>query len=401
MGERVISIETARRLAISGQRLAGPPPAGAADGKAIHAIISALGCVQLDPISVVARSHLLVLWSRLGSFDRGALERLLWQERRLFEYWAHCAAIVPTEHYPIHQVMMRSYVGGASKEAVRRRAWLVEMQPLHDQVLSELTVRGPLASRHLSGREAAPWVSSGWPSATALGHLLQVLWLAGRITVAGRQGNAKLWDLAERRLPVAQPPISEEEAVRRAVPIALRALGVARPPHIRWHFIRRRYPGLSGVLAALERSGELLRVRVADPERELPGPWYLHAADTPLLDAIERGEWQGRTTLLSPFDNLICDRERTRLLWDFDYTIGIYTPAAKRTRGYYAMPVLHGSRLIGSIDPSYDRKAQRLTLLNIRRDADTLDDARTAEAVNRSVAQLGAFLGARDIAGAW
>ncbi len=400
MAERVISIETARRLAVSRQRLAGPPPA-APDGEAIYETVQALGCVQLDPISVVARSHLLVLWSRLGSYDREDLERLLWGQRRLFEYWAHCAAIVPVEHYPIHQVMMRSYVDGSSQEAGRRRAWLADMQGLQDHVLTGLTAHGPLPSRRFGGKVAAPWVSSGWPSANALGHLLQVLWLSGRITVARRRGNEKWWDLAERHLPVGSPAISEKEAVHRAVLIALRALGVARVAHIRLHFIRRRYPGLPAVLAALEHAGEVLRVRVADGERELPGPWYLHAEDVPLLDTIERGGWQPRTTLLSPFDNLICDRDRTRLLWNFDYTIGMYTPAAKRTRGYYAMPVLYGDGLIGSIDLAMDRKAQRLTLLNVTREPDAPANAETARAVTGTIEQLAGFLGAREVSGSW
>src|SRR5262249_16508234 len=155
----------------------------------------------------------------------------------------------------------------------------------------------------------------------------------------------------------------EREVVVRAAQRSLRALGVARVPHIQGHFLRGRYPGLTGVLAELEAAGRIVRVHVLDGDgRRRPGPWFVHPDDLPLRAPLASGDWPPRTTLLSPFDTLICDRARTRALFDFDFRVEIYTPPAQRQYGYYVMPILHGDRLIGRIDPQFDRRQKRLTI---------------------------------------
>ena len=390
-----LSIEAVRRLAIYKQRLAGPSLPATTDG--IHDLVQELGCLQLDPISVVARSHLLVLWSRLGPYDPTLLERLLWQERRLFEYWAHCAAIVPVEDYPLHQPMMRAYVSDATASGRQRVQWLEEHRALHDYVLDTLAERGPLPSRAFTDRSSAPWVSNGWASDHMTGHLLQVLWLSGRITVAGRQGGQKLWHLSEHVLPDWTPrdQLSPEEVTLRAVERSVRALGTARPADIRNHFLRGRYTDLPAALRTLVQQGRLLPVEVTGSSGTLKGPWYLHAEDEGLTAAIATSGWQPRTSLLSPFDNLICDRSRTAALFDFDFRIGIYTPKAKRQWGYYSMPVLHEDRILGFIDPAFDRKSKRLRVLEL---ALHPEDGASAPAVAASVEALARFLGATDIA---
>src|SRR5215216_3500056 len=161
--------------------------------------------------------------------------------------------------------------------------------------------------------------------------------------------------MAERWLPAwaptRRPP--EREVVRLAAQRSLRALGVATARDIDRHFTASRYPGLPAVLAGLERSGRVERVRLAADGTEWPGPWYVHADDLPLLERLEAGDWEPRTTLLSPFDNLIIDRERTQRLFGFLYRMEIYVPRAARRYGYYVLPVLHGDRLVwaGSTRP--------------------------------------------------
>ena len=325
-------------------------------------VIRQLGCLQLDPISVVAPSHRLVLWSRLGPYDPGVLDRLLWRDHLLFEYWAHAASIVLTEDYPIHRVTMLRWKSGEGRWFRRGRSWMQANTALRRYVLGELRRRGPLRSRDLEDRSEIEWRSSGWTSGRNVDRMLGILWVTGEIMVAGRAGGQKLWDLSRRVLPptAAALRIGPREAVRRAAQRSLRALGVATPTHIGFHFTRGEYPGLAEVLDSLESEGRILPVRVMEGGRAWTGRWYLHSEDLPLLEAIEGGEWQPRTTLLSPFDNLICDRARTIRLFDFDFRLEIYVPLSKRKYGYYVLSVLDGDRFIGRIDAAVDREKGRV-----------------------------------------
>ena len=243
----------------------------------------------------------------------------------------------------------------------RIREWAAENESMRRYVLSELERRGPLRSTELEDRCVKSWMSRGWSNQRNVSRFLDVMNVDGEVLVSRREGGQRLWDLAERCLPDDLPPggVPEREVVRRAVERSLRALGVARPPQIRLHFTRFRYPGLREVLAELVAEGRVLEVAVG----ALPGPWYLHAEDEPLLAALAAGEgWRGRTTLLSPFDNLICDRARTQLLWDFEFRLEIYTPVAKRRYGFFVMPVLYGDRFIARVDPAMDRKREVLVI---------------------------------------
>jgi uncharacterized protein YcaQ len=191
-----------------------------------------LGCLQLDPISVVAKSHLLVLWSRLGPYALKDLDALLWRERRLFEYWAHMASIVLTEDYPIHHLLMRQYPHGGRRTGLRKRTaqWFDENRTLRRYVLTRLRREGPLRLRDFEDRAVSSWQSSGWTVERNVDRMLDILWTQGRIMVVGRDGIQKIWDLAERWLPEWTPRdrLSEREVVRRAAQRSLRALGVAR-----------------------------------------------------------------------------------------------------------------------------------------------------------------------------
>jgi uncharacterized protein YcaQ len=389
----------ARRLAITRQRLAGPPPP-TPDAAGILDMVRDLGCLQLDPMTVVARSHQLVLWSRLGGYDLADLDTLLWRERKLFEYWAHCASIVLTEDYPIHHVQMHKSRTGTSGWAVRVRDWIAANQGLHDYIVDELCAKGPRLTSQFEDQAEEHWESSGWTGGRNVSRMLDFLWIRGRVTVAGRAGIQKVWDLTERHLPdtVALPQLPEHEAVRVAAQKSLRALGVGRRVDINQHYTRGSYPRLPAVLAELEAEGRIAQVEIRDGDRAWPAPWYIHTDDLPLLDRLAAGDWTPRTTLLSPFDNLICDRARTELLFDFNFRIEIYVPQAKRQYGYYVLPILHGDRLIGRIDPRMDRKQQRLVINAVHAEPDAPMTDETARAVAGAVSDLAAFLGAKDIA---
>jgi len=331
-----LSLDQARRLAVRSQHLAGARAPGI-DG--MRQVLRGLRVLQLDPVNVVARNQLFVLWSRLGGFDRADLDTLLWQQRWLFEFWAHAASIVLTEDYPIHRLMMRDY--DVTVESAAKRAWLAANDDFRRYVLDLLRDSGPLPGEAIEDRAAVGWVSTGWTHGRNVERMLDILWKQGVIMVAGRDGLRRLWGLAD--FPAAEE-LPREEAVARAAEHSLRALGVARARDVERHFTMGRYPGL-----------DLERVPWARPVRVEGGTeqWWAHRDVLGLLDE----EWLPRTTLLSPFDNLICDRDRTERLWSFAYRNEMYVPKAKRQYGYYVMPVLSGERLTGRVAARADRKS--------------------------------------------
>lgn len=361
-----------------------------------------LGYLQLDPIRVVERSHVLVLWSRLGRFDPADLEALQWQERRLFEYWAYRASIVPTEDYPIHNLLMRRYPRprpGESVHRVRTRAWIEENRALRRSILARLRAEAPLPLRAFEDRAVQGWRSSGWTSGRNVERMLDVLWTQGKVVVAGRSGIQKLFDLADRWFPEWTPKerLTEREVVRRAAQRSLRALGVATARHIKNHYTLDRYPSLPETLAELERKALIERVRVAEDGAERPGPWFVHTQDLPLLEGIQAGQWAPRTTLLSPFDNLIIDRARTESLFGLRFRMEIYVPKGQRQYGYYVLPILHGDRLIGMVDPLMDRKRGLLAVNAVHAEPDVPTTLKTGRSVAGAVEDLAKFLGAHGV----
>jgi uncharacterized protein len=394
---RTISPNLARRLTIAKQHLVAPSPPP--DRTGIMEAFRDLGCVQLDPIRVVERSHLLVLWSRLGPFDKAELDVLSWEERRLFEYWAHRASIVLTEDYPIHNLLMRQYPTDRYAHNRRLKAWLRENEALRRHVVRRVRDEGPLRLRDFEDRARVGWTSSGWTTGRNVERILDYLWTKGKLVVAGRTGNEKIWDLADRWFPTWTPTdrLSQREVVRRAAQRSLRALGVARARDIDRHFIVGRYPELPTVIGELERRGAIERVRVAADTTEWPGSWFVHAKDLPLVDRLEAGEWAPRTTLLSPFDNLIIDRDRTEFLFGFRFRMEIYVPKTKRTFGYYVLPILHGDRLIGRVDPTMDRKRGVLVVNAVHATPDAPMTPAAGRAVAGAIQDLASFLGAHDI----
>jgi uncharacterized protein len=360
-------------------------------------VIRDLGCLQLDPTSAVARSHLLVLWSRLGDFDRSLLSALQWDERSLFEYWAHAASIVLTEDYQLFLPQMRQFADPTTNRGRIHREWITTNRPLRDHILRRLRREGPLRSQDFEDVSVERWASSGWTNDRNVGRMLHMLWGSGVITVAGRAGSNRLWDLATRWLPEWTPrkALSRREVVRRAAERSIRALGIGTRRHIEQHFLRGWYPGLDPILSELERTGRVVRVRLGDaPDGR---PWFVHADHMALLDDLVAGRWEPRTTLLSPFDNLIIDRQRAEDLFGFRFRIEIYTPKAKRQYGYFVMPIVHGDRLIGRVDPVVDRGRGRLVVNAVHVEDNASPDGATGRVVADAIEDLAAFTGASAV----
>ena len=387
----------ARQLAITRQMLAGPQPEATPAG--MMEVFRNLGYIQLDPIRAVERTQYLVLWSRLGNYDTAHLDTLLWDERQLFEYWAHAASIVLTENYPIHHIQMRNFAKGNRKWDRRIRDWLEANESFRQRILSRLREDGPLFHSQIEDLVTYSWTSDGWTNDRNASVAFSFLWEQGDIVVAERKGLNRKWALMEHHLPqwANHEPLSEEEIVRQAAQISLRALGVATARHIATHFIKGHYYNLETVLANLVAEGQIVPVTITGSDTTWPGQWYIHAQDVPLLEQLAAGNWQPRTTLLSPFDNLIIDRDRVELMWDYLFRIEIYVPQAKRQYGYYVLTILHGDQLIGRIDPKMDRKTGTLHINAVHAEPDAPQDEATAQAVAAAIINLAEFLEAKQI----
>ncbi len=381
-----LSVSMARRLAIVAQRLAGPRPRPNREG--VLDTVRALRRLQLDPTNTVARSHLLVLWSRLGTYDPTDLDALLWSEKRLFEYVAY---IVPIEDYPVYQYSMRRFGVGQSPWRQRVRTFMRTNHILMRHILASLRRNGPLSSRQFEDRSVTSWHSTGWTGGRNVNRMLEFLAAKGIIMVAGRRGGERLWDLAERCLPDWTPRerLSEREALRRIAERQLAALGLARLSHLR--------SGLSRTLADLESEGRIERIQIQASGPASLRPWYISVDLLPRLERLLAGEWEPRTALLSPFDTLIHDRRRTEELFGFRFRIEIYVPQEKRQYGYFVMPILDGDRVIGRLDPSMDRASGRLLISAVYAEPDAPMSHAAGLRIARAVESLASFLGARDI----
>jgi len=370
-----VSRRRARQLAVTGQLLDVPRPGS------IEEVVRRLGEVQIDPTSAVARTEQLVLFSRLGRRFRVAeLERLLWGERALFEYWAH---IVPTADLPIHRISMRRYPHGTWKRREYVRRWLEANDAFVRYVIGELRRRGPLRARDLENRAAEGWQTGGWnDEGQNVPMLLDILWLQGRVMIVGRDGQQRIWDLASRSLPRV-PALPASEIATTLVDRQLRARGLERMERIGTLF-DGRVPMRETAIRRHVRDGLIVPIEVEG----LPGRWVAHRD---LLDTTFRG----RTTLLSPFDDLISDRERTERLFDFRFRLEIYVPKAKREFGYFVLPILRGDRLIGRIDPLYDRKTGVLRVNAIY--AEHVVTPSDWSSAKRAIDELAAWLGANEV----
>jgi uncharacterized protein YcaQ len=327
-----VTVEEARRIAVRAQWL---------DGRAegVLATVRRLGFLQLDPISVVAPPQHLVLWSRLGAWDTAELDRLLWKQRQLVEWDAF---VYPVEDLPLLRALMRRRDRPLDLRII---AWLKEHAAFRRHVLRELRERGPLLSREIEDAPTHRREDHRWWGQRKMGLMLECLAARGEVAVVGRQGKQRLWDLAERWYPETETlPLAKARRLHEEK--RFRALGVR-----------------------LER-GRL----VAHPEAE----------DGPIPE---------RVTFLSPFDRLIHDRDRLEGLWGFRYRLEMYVPAAKREYGYYVLPILHADRMVGRIEPVFDRRENVL-----RVDGLWWEKGEKPVDLEEPLTSLAAFLGAERIA---
>ncbi len=412
---RIVSLRAARRLAVVAQGLDATGeglrrgdamvPIGAPDalGGVVGRIadtVHALGYVQVDPIAVVERSPLLVLRSRLGSFEREALDQAIFGNRLLFEYWAHAAAVVPVADYEIHRLRMRRYAREDHMGHERVHEWIVANEPLRDAILSRLAEEGPLGSRAFSSVDSVRWQSSGWTGGRDVDRMLTFLWVQGLVVISGRSGTGRLYDLAERWLPPWTPraELDDEEIVTRAVVRSLRSLGIATDRQIMQNYTAGYYPGYERVLEMLAKAGDVEQVQVVDAAGDpLRGRWFVHRLDLGLLQRMQEGEFAGRAVLLSPFDNLLINRARAAQLFGFDFKMEIYVPKHLRRYGYYVLPLLDGETLVARIDARTDRRRGVLRIEAVHPEASAPAGVRRLQAYLREAHELARFCGCAEV----
>jgi uncharacterized protein YcaQ len=347
--------DEARRIAIRAQLLDAPRPTNLLD------VVERLTFLQIDPTSAVAPSADLVLWSRLGSaYDPLELTKAVEADRSLHETVAYIrpAADVPS--------VIAEWVGREFHPTIIE--WLAANDGFRRDILVRLEAQGPLLSRDIPDTSAVPWPSSGWTNNRNVTKMLESMARRGQIAISGRKGRQRYWDLAERVLGTNLPTPTHAEAVRHRNNRRLEALGIARAGG----------PELPGEQAYVGEAGEEAVVDGTE------GTWRVHPAYVGV-------PFQGRTALLSPFDQLIHNRVRAEQLFDFEYYLEMYKPKDKRRWGYFALPVLHDERLVGKLDTAADRKTGRLVVNALHEDV-PFTRAMTA-AVRREVDDLAGWLG--------
>ena len=370
-----LTITTARRMAVAGQLLPAPK------GTSIFDVVNHVGYLQLDPTNSIARNHLLVLWSRLGNYDEAELERLRWESRELYEY---AAAIVPVSDHPIHKTTMRLFPDahdGAWAERVN--AWVRDNAALRRAIVSQLRRHGPLPSREIEDIAEASWRATGWTNDRNVSRMLEFMHAKGEVVVAGRTGQQRIWDLGKRWLPKDSERLSVVQAERRVMERSARNLGVATATELKHeYFASGPRPAATQAIESLIRDGTLVRVEVEG----LKGERLAH------VDALTPPRRRAFTTFLSPFDPLIRNRKRTQAFWNFRYRIEIYVPKAKREHGYFVLPILHNDRLVGRIDPVFDRKTGVLNVNNV-----WWEQGKKEVPLDKPLGSLAAFVGADSI----
>jgi uncharacterized protein YcaQ len=327
-----LSKAQARRIAVRAQMLDASRPAD------LLAVVRQLTMLQIDPTAAIAPSADLVAWTRLGSSYRPThLTQALEKDRTLFELDALIRPMSDLGFYLAGAADFPSYE--------QSRAWLRANDSFRRDILDRLAGSGPLTSRDIPDTSVVPWASSGWTNNRNVTQMLEFLMTRGEVAISGRVGRERVWDLPERVYPVDVVVPSVEEAERIKNERRLASLGIAR---------------------AKARKMPMEPVHVGE------------AGEPAVVDGV-KGEWrvdpaalgdnfEGRTALLSPFDRLVHDRVRAEELFDFEYTLEMYKPAGKRRWGYFALPILHGDRLVGKVDATADRKASVLRVNAIHED---------------------------------
>jgi uncharacterized protein YcaQ len=379
-----MSLAQARRIALAAQGFATPRLAAVGRGQ-LRRTVERLGLHQIDSVNALVRAHYLPAFSRLGGYDRTLLDRAAWgrrSERRLFEYWAHEASLLPLDLHPLLRWRMaQADRGEAGWRGLRRCA--TELRPQAEAILARIRDEGPLASSDFADGAG----NGGWWGWSETKSMLEWLFWAGHLTTATRKTSfERVYDLPERVIPaaiLALPTPAEADAKRALVGHAARALGIATESDLRDYF-RLDPASTAAAVRDLAEDGLLIPAKVEGWAR----PAYLHR------DASRPRRIRAQA-LLAPFDPLIWERARTERLFGFRYRIEIYTPAPKRTHGYYVLPFLLDDYLVARVDLKSDRQARQLLVQSLHLEPGAPPE--TEAALAAELAAMASWLGLNGV----
>ncbi len=389
----------ARKLAVTKQHLSGKlMHVGSAND--LTPLVRDLGYIQWDPVSVVAPSHLISFWSRVENFRQPMLEDVLWKEKSVFEHWNPIATLGLTEDYPIYYSLMMDYPESLSgswgnymksaREEIRSNAKL--LQRIQDELKA-----GPKAISEFPKHRKTGRSGNGWSAESKVSRMIYHLHMSGKVMVVGHRGNQNVWGLSEHFLPDwANRAVLPQEEVERLTAIrALGALGTATLAEINFYFVRGRYRNLRKVISGMLSDGTARRVRI--DEIKVKEERYMLESDFETLDAVT-DSFEPRLSLISPFDNVISGRERTRRIFGFDYIHEQFLPKEKRTYGTYVIPILWGDSFAGRLDASLDRKNKLLKVNSVHSEGNAAEKLNIGNEIANELERLAEFVGAEEVA---
>lgn len=341
---RTIRNDQARRYALGAQGFIDGRAGGRVDVRHFRRVLEQIGLIQLDSVNVFSRTHYMPFFSRIGPYDRDALDDWLWSSGEVFEYWGHEASLMPSEQHRLFRWRMaQPFQWERLKDLEANHPEYVE------SVYRQVEERGPLRVRDLEAPgerdRDAMW---GWSNGKVA---LEALFYKGLVTASDRPNFMRMYDLPERVIPqeyLHAPDPGHDEALAELLMMAARSLGVGTAEDLADYY-RVRLPAARPVIRRLAEAGDLEEVEVEGWDK----PAYLHPE-------VPMPRWPKGTALLSPFDNLIWHRERVERLWDFHYRIEIYVPEDKREFGYYVLPFLLDGELVARVDLKTDRRTNAL-----------------------------------------
>lgn len=390
------SLEAAKKLIVHKQFLAGNTPEGSFNDK-LKAILRNIGYIQWDPVTVVAPSHLISIWSRIGKFDWSELDKIMWHDKEVLFQWTPIAWLVLAEDYPIFYSLMSRYPDsmrkGWANHAESANKFLNSHHELKKKVMNRLK-EGPAETGQFKNYGIRNKSPDGWSSGNEVTQLLFHLQMKGEVMVSGHSGNQNLWDLTDNFLPqsVERTIIPADELEMVTAIRAMRGLGVSADYDIYRYFVRGRYTDLKGTLKKLVEDGKAVKVKIDGQSKKKA--YYMLSEDIKALDSIISDKWEPRLSLISPFDNMITLRDRTQKMFNFNYILEQFVPKEKRRFGTYVLPILWGSNLVGRINAKFEKQQKILDIHGVFAEPGFENEAIIGDRLADRVEDFADFLGA-------